>query len=92
MKTEIELQTRPYYEASVRQEIKQIRRQRGKEAAFQMLMFTLFVAAIGGAYVGFTTGAFDNVDVIGACHWINDTVMALGNNVNDAIQNYTAKG
>ena len=90
MKNTVQLSSQSIYDAHVKKEIKQIRRQRGKDAAHQMILFTLFLGGVFAITTGFTNGYFDNVDVIGTCHWINDSVMAMAASVSESLKSMKA--
>ena len=87
MKNYIKLDTEPYWRESVENEIRQLRRQRGKDAAESMTNFAVFLVLLFIAFVAYSRGYLDNLDVLGSMNWLGEKIAFGANEVSNFLKN-----
>jgi hypothetical protein len=90
MKKYIELDSAPYWDAAVEQEVKNLRREQGRQAAESMTNLAVFLVLLFVALFAYSRGYLDNLDVVGTLDWIGQSVSVFLNNVSNLLKDYFA--
>ena len=74
MKTFVELESTRYWHAKILKEIKEYRRQKGREAAASMTMVAMFFALASVGFYVISQGWLDDLDVAGGFDFAREVV------------------
>ena len=88
MSHHIELETTRYWHAKALNEIKQRRRQKGREAAHSITTFGVFLALAFIGFYAFSQGWLDQLDVVGALQFSKEVIQTMAINATEFVKNF----